>query len=309
MVETQEAYVVEDSTDLVALRDLLGEAVTTEGVTRVALDSLEFLFDRLDRREVLEFCDWLGGFCEEAGAVLVYLFTNWTLSEREIRRLRKLPDCFVEFQSSGAGSQSRDVMRILRNAEEGPIESEWMPVSLLGAIGVPARAPRVLVIGGPKSGKTTFLRALEPNRITVVTDGGEGDDSPQRVQISTLGREVFGAPGDRGHSTTLDVFSHEVDGVILVVDSTDAADIEGSKPVLAMGREGVPMVVAANKQDVPGALNADDVASALDAGPQIPVLGTVATVNRGVWDAMETLLGMMFADTGYRWCRDEQEAS
>ncbi len=69
------------------------------------------------------------------------------------------------------------------------------------------------------------------------------------------------------------------------------------------------MVVAANKQDVPGALNADDVASALDAGPQIPVLGTVATVNRGVWDAMETLLGMMFADTGYRWCRDEQEAS
>ncbi|MEM2146500.1 MAG: ADP-ribosylation factor-like protein [Candidatus Jordarchaeaceae archaeon] len=83
-------------------------------------------------------------------------------------------------------------------------------------------------------------------------------------------------------------------GVLLVVDSTNPETFSLARDILfRVKREisgDVPVVILANKQDLKGALPPEEVAKQLNIGVDVPVVGTVATQNQGLREALQLIL-------------------
>src|SRR5580692_1629892 len=96
------------------------------------------------------------------------------------------------------------------------------------------------------------------------------------------------------------VFS-DVDGIVLVVDAHPAAQPRNKDSLVTVRdaleraeRHGVPVVVQVNKTDLPDALSASDVVSAMDAGA-FPHVAASAVRGDGVVDTLEAALNQVLA--------------
>jgi signal recognition particle receptor subunit beta len=124
-------------------------------------------------------------------------------------------------------------------------------------------------------GRTLFFDWLE-------LDAGFVDDWPLRCQVLTV-------PGQFSYAPRRYELLRSADAVVLVCDSTPPG-LERSRHAAAFlaralaadGRGDVPVVVQANKQDVPGALRAPELAAALGLGPGATVIEASATTGGGV---------------------------
>jgi small GTP-binding protein len=135
----------------------------------------------------------------------------------------------------------------------------------------------VAILGLSTAGKTCFLRALEgaPNLDTVPTVGVDHRvftyNDKTKVKIYDLG-------GARDFRSVWKFYFAELWGFVWVADATNAEAFEESRvelhavldhPMMA----GKPFTIVANKQDLDGAADADQVRNALDVGPDAPVFG------------------------------------
>ena len=103
--------------------------------------------------------------------------------------------------------------------------------------------------------------------------------------------EVFGTPGQERFDPLLKWLGGESMGVFLVVDSTDAESFPRARKMLEMTRaSGLPCVVVANKQDLPGALSPEEIRKQMRLEEDVPVIPAVATERKGVFEAFETLV-------------------
>ncbi|HEV8360431.1 MAG TPA: ATP/GTP-binding protein [Candidatus Thermoplasmatota archaeon] len=123
--------------------------------------------------------------------------------------------------------------------------------------GVVVYVPKVLVTGPHNAGKTSFVhsaaegaRSAEVGGTTVALDHGT-------ATIDGLEAELFGTPGQERFDPLLKTLAGQALGVIVVVDSTDPASFPRARDMLQrVWTQGLPAILAANKQDVPGALPA-----------------------------------------------------
>uniref|UniRef100_A0A8C6UW11 ADP-ribosylation factor-like protein 6 n=1 Tax=Neogobius melanostomus TaxID=47308 RepID=A0A8C6UW11_9GOBI len=130
-----------------------------------------------------------------------------------------------------------------------------------------SRAPQVLIIGLDSSGKTTLL--------THLLTGQPMATSP------TIGFNVGTLDLDKKHSLTLwDVggqkalrnnwkyYLDEVQALVFVVDSTDKERLpeaaKALKHILTDKVEGVPLMVLANKKDLPNSMTIREIANQLN---------------------------------------------
>lgn len=143
-----------------------------------------------------------------------------------------------------------------------------------GEIVVPAETP---------AGRTLYFDWLELR-------AGHIDDWPLRCQLLTVpGQFVFAERRFR--------LLREIDAVVLVCDSTskgvEAARIAAIFLGRALGSSGqsdVPVIVQANKQDLPGALSPLDVAARLGLGERRAVIPACATSGDGVRETLITAI-------------------
>src|SRR5438105_15782181 len=80
---------------------------------------MEFLMDRFPKENVLRLWRELIDAARAAGAVICFLFINWTLAEGDLVEIRGMSDFVVEFQSSLRGGIIRNSLRISQMAQEG----------------------------------------------------------------------------------------------------------------------------------------------------------------------------------------------
>lgn len=134
----------------------------------------------------------------------------------------------------------------------------------------------ILIIGLDKAGKTTLLEKLK----TLFADlpGLEADKVLPTVGLNIARFEAYGFPlvlwdlgGQAGLRSIWEKYYGESHAVIFVVDATDRQRLAEAKSCLNKALEqrdllGAPLLVLANKQDVPVCIAASDIAVELNIG-------------------------------------------
>jgi small GTP-binding protein len=139
---------------------------------------------------------------------------------------------------------------------------------------------KILVIGPQGVGKTTLIKRVtnhtvstEVNGCTVCLDFGT-------LEYQEFKAHLFGSPGLQQFGLVRKALSGGTDGVILVIDSANPHTIVLAERYLyeIFGPNTPPIAVAANKQDLPGAIHPKQIETLMNI--QAPVFPTQA--NRGL---------------------------
>ncbi len=163
--------------------------------------------------------------------------------------------------------------------------------------GITVHIPKILVTGPQGSGKSTFVRTaatLSAGKYVSVDRMGTtiaGDHA--QVTIKGFSMDLFGTPGQKRFIPTLKAFAEDAMGIVVVVDSADPGFDAASEILRIVKLEGVPYIIAANKQDARGATDPREIRRKLDLPDDVPVLGTCANNDRDVQRALEKLIGMV----------------
>lgn len=289
LVPAQEEYVVKDVEDLEAIQAVLLQAIREKGPTRVILDSLDFLTDRFPKAQVLAFLVELIQRAKESDAVLGLLFVNWSYDAEELREILDCSDYLLEFKSSLEGGILLNRLRI-QDRGEGGRATNWVPFSFKELMGLVLYFPRVLVTGPYHAGKSTLVRQLSDTAISVDRMGTTVAFDYGSVEISGVEVELLGTPGQARFEFIFRIFAREVNGILLVVDSTRPQDLQRAREMRHLAGAERPLVVAANKRDLEGALEVEEIRQGLELEPWVPVVETVATEGEGVRQALERLV-------------------
>lgn len=144
--------------------------------------------------------------------------------------------------------------------------------------GVYVYVPKVVVTGAYHAGKSTFIQTLSDVAVSVNRLGTTVAMDHGRVTLDGLTADVFGTPGQSRFDPILKTISAQALGVVLVVDSTAPDSFPRAREMLEQTwRQGLPVVVAANKQDAPGALSPQEVGARLALPPLVQVVGCISS--------------------------------
>jgi hypothetical protein len=179
-------------------------------------------------------------------------------------------------------------MRI-RDHRPGSRATNWIPFTFREVVGLSVYFPRILVTGPPDAGKSTVVHRLCQDAMSVDRLGTTVAFDYGNVQTSGLEAELFGTPGQERFEFMFQIFARQVNGVLLVVDGTREEDLPRAKQILAIVGPELPLVVLANKTDLPGRLEPGRIREVLGLPPTVPVVPTVATEGTGLLDALTLL--------------------
>lgn len=163
------------------------------------------------------------------------------------------------------------------------------------------RHAKILMLGLDAAGKTTVLYKVKLNEVvnTIPTIGFNVETVQPVKNVSFTVWDVGGQ--DKIRPLWRHYFTG-CEGLIFVVDSADRSRFQEAKGELdwileSDEMDGVPVVIMANKQDLPNAATTSDVASALDLhkmrSRKWHVQGTSATIGEGVLESMQELSGLV----------------
>ncbi|CAN9511456.1 unnamed protein product [Ophioblennius macclurei] len=133
----------------------------------------------------------------------------------------------------------------------------------------PRKQAQVLMLGLDGSGKTTLLYKLKYNeRVVTVPTVGFNVETVDTDRKSP-GLTVWDVGGQRKMRPHWKHHYSDTAGLVFVVDSCDQRRLDEARKELSRvlryeSLRGVPLVVLANKQDLPGALNPEELCVKLD---------------------------------------------
>lgn len=153
---------------------------------------------------------------------------------------------------------------------------------------------KILVTGSYHSGKSTIIRSLTQGKsisidkksTTVALDHGI-------VNIEDLRINLFGTPGLKHFKILRQILSKGADGVLFIVDSQDKNSDQEAKAIWQEVQQflpGVPITVAANKQDLPKARKPVQIREDLGIPPEVYIIPTSAKTGQNVENALRVLL-------------------
>lgn len=156
---------------------------------------------------------------------------------------------------------------------------------------------RILMLGLDAAGKTTILYKLKLNE-TVSSIPTIGFNVETVTPVKNVTFTVWDVGGQDKIRPLWKHYFNNTEGLVYVVDSSDRARIAESRDELSWILEsdemyGVPVVVLANKQDLPGALPPAEIASKLGLhqlrGRNWYIQGTCAVNGDGLFESMHEL--------------------
>ncbi|ADC89120.1 small GTP-binding protein [Thermocrinis albus DSM 14484] len=166
---------------------------------------------------------------------------------------------------------------------------------------------KVVVAGPFAAGKTQFINTVSEIK-TVQTERRTRASSERSVkEYTTVAMDfgkiriddehelyLFGTPGQSRFDFMWEILAEGALGIIILVDSTDPSTFHEARRIINFfqSRFPVPMVVGANKQDLPNAWPPEDIRIALDIdeSENIPVIPLSAKDKESVKNVLLTLL-------------------
>lgn len=126
--------------------------------------------------------------------------------------------------------------------------------------GVLLHIPKVLVTGAHDAGKSEFIRTVADEFSTVEESGTTVALDHGRARRGGVLVELVGTPGQERFTPLIRQLAEGARGIILVVDATRPWTFLHAREILDQTwHPGLPLVVAANKHEAPGALDVDAV--------------------------------------------------
>ncbi len=160
------------------------------------------------------------------------------------------------------------------------------------------RPPVVVIMGHVDSGKTSILDAIRKTRVAAKETGGitqhigayQAEKDGRKITfIDTPGHEAFSAMRSRG--------AKAADIAVLVVDSAKGVEPQTKEAILHIKKAEIPLIVALNKIDMPGAniaktkgeLAKEDILVE-SMGGKVPSVETSVPTGKGIDDLLNMII-------------------
>lgn len=158
------------------------------------------------------------------------------------------------------------------------------------------RTLKIVITGPFNAGKTQFIKtaseinvASTERRLTLTDERKIKKKTTvamdyDHVTIDYDMLQLFGTPGQDRFDFMWEILAEEMNGFIVIVDSTDKNSFPEAKALIKLFSkfEKVPYLVAANKQDQKGALKPNDIHQLLGLLAKIAVVAVSAIKRRNV---------------------------
>ena len=105
--------------------------------------------------------------------------------------------------------------------------------------------------------------------------------------------DLFGTPGQERFTFMIDILNRDVFGIILLIDSIKPEFERAVEMLKYVSKYGIPTIVAANKQDLKGALKPNDIKGELvkmGVQEETVVVGTSAMTKKGCIEVVKVLM-------------------
>jgi len=166
---------------------------------------------------------------------------------------------------------------------------------------------KIVVTGPFSAGKTKFIKTISDIDVVSterkITRRIEGITKKMTTVAMDYGRvalddhilHLHGTPGQARFDFMWDILAQEMDGFVLLVDSSDLDTVDEAKELIKTftSAHAVPYVIAANKQDVEGAASPAKLRRALEIGPEVLIMPCVSGRKTSVKQVLQQLVEML----------------
>lgn len=261
------------------------------------VDSLSTLLDQATAERFLPAFDRLERAMRRF-AFVEALWTRWPY-ERGVAALVDRFDAIVAVHPVEDRVATGQFFRVERAAWQPSVDTRPRLFRTLHPGGVHVFIPKIVVTGPYNAGKSTFVHGISDSAVSVDQLGTTVALDHGRVTFEGLTADIFGTPGQSRFDPILRLIAGQALGVIVVVDSTKPDSFPRAREMLLQTwRQGLAGVIAANKQDLPGALHPDEVKRILDPPPRVRVIGCSGQDRESGRAVLRALLDQILAPTG-----------
>lgn len=224
----------------------------------------------------------------EMRTTAVFSLVNWDFSNDFLEEVIKRFEYVVRLKSV----EDRFLTRTFYFVEKSPRKFMKTVVPFRpGLDGIGVFVPKLIVTGPFHSGKSSFIQKVSTRAVSVDRLGTTVALDHGFIDYGGISVDLFGTPGQERFEFMLDILKKDTFGILLLVDSTDPSSFDRAKEILSLvGKEALPYVVAANKQDVEGAMEPDEIKKAMGLPSGVNVIGTSAVTGDGCVDAVKALI-------------------
>ncbi|HET6398590.1 MAG TPA: GTP-binding protein [Candidatus Thermoplasmatota archaeon] len=157
--------------------------------------------------------------------------------------------------------------------------------------GVFVHIPKIIVVGPHSAGKSTFVHTLAAGSVSVERAGTTVALDRGTATLGATKVELWGTPGQDRFDPLLPALAGQASGAILVLDALEPASFSRGKEMLQkVWRRGLKVLVALNKQDLPGAIGPEEGRRLLQAPPEVEVVGLTASDKASAQAVLQRLV-------------------
>jgi signal recognition particle receptor subunit beta len=156
--------------------------------------------------------------------------------------------------------------------------------------------PKIVVTGPPESGKSRFVANATELGMSIDRTGVSGAMTTVAMDFGWLHWQdfditLYGTPGQPRFDPMLPVILNNSMGVVLLMDATNHEQLARARYLYKIiTRMHVPIIIAANKKDLPGVMSDEEIRKGIGVGKTIPVYLISAHKKEDVRAVLESLV-------------------
>lgn len=176
-----------------------------------------------------------------------------------------------------------------------PLQKRSVPFIISNGRIVPY-IPKIVVTGPPESGKSTFVASVSEHGQSVDRSGLSGSSTTVAMDFGWMHWKdfditLYGTPGQPRFDLLIPMLLKNAMGAVIVIDVTKPDSLPRAKHLISLISERrMPMVVAANKNDLPLGMNETEIRKALALNKEIPVFFISSKKKEDVRFVLESLV-------------------
>lgn len=265
------------------------------------INNLSVLIDYLSNGNTLDLIKKWNDKAKETKTTLVYVFTEWDYDKDVINAIKDSMDCVVDLKTIEERVIIGQGFMVAHSSWSKPVDTMVL-FFIVQPGGVKVYVPKILVTGPYNSGKSSFVKAISKESVSVDRQAMSAFPTTIAMDIGHVDykgflADVFGTPGQERFDLILGVLSKEAVGAFILVDSTAEQTFARAKEMIRKTRsESIPKIIVANKQDLDGALSPDEIREKMKLDKSIPIIPTVISEKKGIEEALDALLKILYGD-------------